>query len=168
VAANYRRGDAAGISVPEMRYIELLGPAVLRGMRVTTDHVMPALRCLDAFSVRVLYQLRRTVRTGAGAAAFSAARTADKTAQADIRLGQIRNCPVRARRVMHHRRARVDYAQAGGRAVYVAADKGHCRRRAGVTYRPAPDVQRIIPAGRSCSARRNFQAALPAYVIIPM
>jgi hypothetical protein len=73
--------------VSEVRYIELLGPAVLCGLRVTINHYMHSLWRLDAFRFRVLHQLRGTVRPSAYADTFSAPHTAGKTAQTDVRPG---------------------------------------------------------------------------------
>lgn len=70
-----------------VRYLKLLGTAVLRGLWYTFDHVMPALRRLDVSIVRVLYQLRRAVQPGIRTGFRAGGITTGKTAQADLGLG---------------------------------------------------------------------------------
>ena len=121
--------------MPQVRYAKLCEPAVLCRMRGTYGYCVSVLRYVSVFIVRILPQLRCAV--GRGRAATG------ETAQADVRLGKIRDSAVCTRSALHHYRPYICYAEAGSRAIYGAAYKILGGRRRVCNYRFAPDVQRL-------------------------
>jgi hypothetical protein len=121
-----------------MWYIKLLGPAVLCRMWCTSDRIMPPLRCLDAFVISVLHQLRcavRAIRTGI--------KTASKAAQTDIGLDYIWGSAVYAGSAVHNRWACIRYFETRSGTEHFLAYKVDCGRWGGSDYRFASDVQTL-------------------------
>ena len=121
--------------MPQVWCIKLLGSAVLYRMRRTSDYFMSVLRYVSVLIVWILPKLR--------CASGNGHETAGKTAQADIRLGNIWGNAFCTWSALHNRWPCINYFEAGSRAKHFLAHKVDCSRWGGFDDRFASDVQAL-------------------------